>query len=180
VKGYVIAAASLVLVAAVGVSGLRAQDDADAARKDKKIRKMLKLSGELDAARYGMKNALKNMKSNPNLPAGYAKKFEELANDDFWCDVFGPVYAKHFEESDIDKFIEFYESPAGKKLVQKRVALMKDVQLVSAEAGAKLGVKAVQELMKEKQKAEDDDDDSDTKKKGDEKKPEKKKDDDDE
>jgi hypothetical protein len=139
-----------------GATLLRAQEKDDAAR-EKKVRKLLQVSGELTVAKQACDQALKGQKNNPNLPPGYIKKFKELANEEFFADVFTPVYMNHFDENDVDAMIAFYETPVGKKLVKERPALQKEAMEAGASAGAKLGLKVVQELEKEK-KGDDDDD----------------------
>jgi hypothetical protein len=153
----------------VGTSASRAQEKDDAA-KEKKIRKLLKVSGDLAAAKWALDNSLKSQKDNPNLPKGYIKRFKELANDDFFADISAPIYVKHFDEEDVDAFLAFYDTPAGKKLAKEKVALQKEGMEEAKTAGGKLGLKVFAEL-KKAQEGDDDGDDA----KPDEKKPDEKK-----
>jgi hypothetical protein len=146
------ALAALVLI---GTSVLRAQGRDDAA-KEKKVRELLRLSGELTTAKDACDAALKKQKGNASLPPGYIKRFGELADEKFFEDVFTPVYMKHFDEEDIDAIIAFYKTPAGKKLIAERPSLMKDAAQEGMTAGAKLGVRVMEELRKEQDNDDDD------------------------
>jgi hypothetical protein len=145
------ALAGLVLI---GTSVLRAQGKDDAS-KEKKVRELLRLSGELTTAKEACDAALKKQKDNAALPPGYIKRFRQLADEKFFEDVFTPVYMKHFDEEDIDGVIAFYKTPAGKKLIAERPALMKDAAQEGMTAGAKLGMRVMEELRKEQDQDDD-------------------------
>jgi len=146
--------AVLIAVVAVlaGVSRLRAGDD-DGARETK-ARKMIVASGEAaDASRMCGESLDKQAAT---LPPEYVKRFKAAADAKAFEDMFVPIYAKNFTEEELDAIIAFYESPAGKKLVKKRMKIQKEAGAAGAAWAMKTGTKIMAELNK---KTGDDDDD---------------------
>lgn len=164
------AVAVSVLGVALFVSTLRAEDEDEA--KDKKVRKLLALTGECVDASKVCREAMKDSK---NTSPEFVKRFSKAANAKAFEDMFAPIYAKHFTDEDLDGMIAFYESPAGKKVVKQRLAIQKEAGDVGRAWGAKMGAKIFAELQKEGQEEDEDDKPKEEKKKG-EKKGEKKED----
>lgn len=50
-------------------------------------------------------------------------------------DLLVPVYQKQFTEEDVKAFLEFYQSPAGKKLVEKQPAIMQESMVIGQQWG---------------------------------------------
>jgi len=83
------------------------------------------------------------------------------APDKFWTDVMGeinaneivelviPLYQKHLTEEDIKEINAFYDTPAGKKLIQTQPIIIQE----SFEVGQQWGQKIAKEIV-EKYKAQ--------------------------
>ena len=56
-------------------------------------------------------------------------------NVDQLVDLLVPVYQKQFTEEDVKAFLEFYQSPAGKKLVEKQPAIMQESMVIGQQWG---------------------------------------------
>lgn len=56
-------------------------------------------------------------------------------NVDQLVDLLVPVYQKQFTEEDVKAFLAFYQSPAGKKLVEKQPAIMQESMMIGQQWG---------------------------------------------
>lgn len=56
-------------------------------------------------------------------------------NVDQLVELLVPVYQKQFTEEDVKAFLEFYQSPAGKKLVEKQPAIMQESMVIGQQWG---------------------------------------------
>lgn len=61
-------------------------------------------------------------------------------------DLLVPVYQKQFTEEDVKAFLEFYQSPAGKKLVEKQPAIMQESMVIGQQWGMGIAQK-IQEIL---------------------------------
>ena len=57
-----------------------------------------------------------------------------------------PIYKKHFSLSDIEELIEFYDSPVGKKFVEKSPLIIQESMIVGQEWGEKIAKEFMEEL----------------------------------
>ncbi len=76
---------------------------------------------------------------------GFWKKFQQKVRPQELVEMVVPIYAKYFEQADVEQLLAFYESPIGKKFVEIQPKLMKE----SMEAGAEWGKRLATEAMKE-------------------------------
>jgi hypothetical protein len=145
------AVAGAVLLLLGFAAGTLAQEK-DTASKEKKVRRVLELSGttEMMKAQYAaMMDALVKM---PNAPEGFAAKARELASAEELVDLEVPIYTKHFEEADLDGQIAFFESPAGKKVVQVAAKIQAESREAGEAWGRELTLKVEKALEAEKKK----------------------------
>lgn len=61
-------------------------------------------------------------------------------------DLLVPVYQKQFTEEDVKAFLEFYQSPAGKKLVEKQPVIMQESMVIGQQWGMGVAQK-IQEIL---------------------------------
>ncbi len=83
------------------------------------------------------------------LPEDVIKSIKDEIKVDELITELVPVYQKNFNEAEIKEIITFYDSPAGKKLVEKMPQIMQDTQPVAQKWGMKVGQK-IQAKMQEK------------------------------
>lgn len=81
-------------------------------------------------------------------PKFWDEFFKEMSAD--LINMIVPIYDKHFTEEDIKGMIAFYETPAGKKMVEKLPMIMQESMTVGQEWGRQLGEKILAR-MKEKE-----------------------------
>jgi len=73
----------------------------------------------------------------PDIPDSF---WDEIDPDEF-SDLLIPIYTRHLTIEDMRASIEFYESPAGQKLLDKTPAIMEDSMKAGEQWGLELGRK---------------------------------------
>lgn len=102
-----------------------------------KVRELIKVTGADKMAVLAMQQYMDQFKErSPNVPDEFWNDFAAEVSSDKMTDLYIPVYAKYYTESDIDELIKFYKSPVGQKTIKVMPMLMKD----SIEAGGKMGM----------------------------------------
>lgn len=96
---------------------------------------------------------VKLLKENRDFTPEFADEFgrrflSQLATDTV-TEMVTQGYADHFSMQEIKDLTVFYDSPAGKKLVELQPAIMADVVKKSQEYGRSLGIKITQEILTE-------------------------------
>ena len=98
-------------------------------------------------------NVIKMLKANPDLAPEFAdefgRRFVSQVTTDAIAEIVTQGYADHFSMEEIKDLTAFYDSPAGKKLVEVQPAILGDVARKSQEYGQKLGAKIAQDIIKE-------------------------------
>ena len=117
------------------------------------LKKMFEVSGSVESYKTVVTQMLGMFKQEePDIP-------EEIWNDlegEFLktsiqdlVDMLIPVYQKHLTKEDLDKIIEFYQTPVGKNFASKTPIIMQESMQIGQQWGMKIGQK-IQEKMKEK------------------------------
>jgi len=117
---------------------------ADAAEKDATIRKLIEVTGATQMGSQLVANLLEQLK--PAFPHVSAETWDELASllpPAEAADLIVPIYAKHFEQEELEALLAFYESPTGQKMLAK----MPEVMQESIEVGNDWGRRKAQELI---------------------------------
>lgn len=63
-----------------------------------------------------------------------------------FIDLVAPVYAKHFEEAELDALIEFYASPVGKKTIEKLPLITAESMAAGQVWGESIAKRAIEKL----------------------------------
>lgn len=143
---------------AVAPTRIRAQDDDDsketAAReaKEKKVRKLLKVSGQHKLGKQVLDEMMDSFAKNPNLPPGFAAKFKELAKPGDLVDIVVPIYADSLEDDALDAAIAFFESEGGKSFAKAQPAIARASMLAGQKWGTELAHKALKALEEDRKK----------------------------
>lgn len=128
------------IVTAIGLCNVGFADEA----KNADIRRLMEISGELEALRQGMTVVLDQMKSSgANLPDAYWGEFRSALESDDLPSLLVKVYDHHFTHQQILDLIEFYQTPLGRTLVQK----MPHVQSDAMAVGQRWAAETTQEIM---------------------------------
>jgi hypothetical protein len=98
-------------------------------------------------------SVIKLLKANPDFAPEFAdefgRRFVSQVTTDAVVQIVTQGYADHFSMEEIKDLTAFYDSPAGKKLVELQPSIVADVVKKSQEYGQKLGMKITQDILKE-------------------------------
>jgi uncharacterized protein len=173
-KAILCAAICVMLAAAVPLAGQDAVQAESPSREEVlRFLDLMQVRSRLTQITDGVK---KNMKSGAE--AGFRRQFphptaeqmgkvdgladaafQEFPTDDL-IDAMVPIYQRHLTKSDLDAIVTFYDSPAGKKLLQEQPAMMsegmqadQDIMLQKmGELSKRLDAQVVQFANEEKKK----------------------------
>lgn len=115
------------------------------------IRKFLVVGGTEANLKVGMQTMIPMMKKSSS--------YSELS-DEFWdgfmkeidykelIELYVPIYDKYYTHQEIKDLILFYESPTGKKTVEKMPLIMAESMTLGQKLGEKLGQKVLEKMGK--------------------------------
>jgi uncharacterized protein len=131
-------------VAPVEISGERRAD----------IKRLLELMKVIDEEMKAIGPVFENFKlSFPNVPAKVwdevKKEFEAEFTPEMFLETYVPIYARRFSAAEVKELIKFYESPAGRKMVEAMPIIREEAYIVGFERGRKIGQR-MQERLKAK------------------------------
>ena len=114
---------------------------------------MLKLTGAEETFNGVVKQMLALVKSEKtNIPDNFWKEFEKdflnTSLDDI-VDRLAPIYVKYLTLDDVKKIIEFYQTPAGRKLGEKTPIITRESMQMGQQWGMSINQK-IQDKLKEK------------------------------
>lgn len=136
----------LLLLMTVSVGLVCAQES----EKEKDIRRLLEVSGSGNLGIQVMQNMIGNFQQSfPEVPATFWEEFMKEVTPGKLTDLVVPVYDKYFSHEDIKAFITFYETPAGKRLVEKLPMVMQESMQVGEVWGRELGEKVMSKMLEE-------------------------------
>ncbi|HEU4429094.1 MAG TPA: DUF2059 domain-containing protein [Myxococcota bacterium] len=117
---------------------------ADDAEKDATIRKLIEVTGATQMGSQLVANLFEQLKpAFPHVPVEVWDELAALLPPSEAAELIVPIYAKHFEQQELEALLVFYESPAGRKLLAK----MPEVMQESLEVGNDWGRRKAQELL---------------------------------
>ena len=119
--------------------------------KVKDIKRLIIVSGTANTTKAGMEAMASSMKEKADqngLPPGFWDEFMKEINYDELAALFIPIYDKNYTHEEIKYMITFYESPAGKKMVEKTPAILAESMAAGREWGQKLGAKVYEKMTK--------------------------------
>ncbi|MFZ4706156.1 MAG: DUF2059 domain-containing protein [Bacteroidales bacterium] len=110
-----------------------------------KIKKMLELTG---SGKIGVQIAQKVISSfrekYPDIDQHFWDELEKEIKPDDLINTVIPIYAKYYSENDIDQIIAFYNSPAGKKMIELTPLILQE----SMTSGKNWGVQIAEKIIK--------------------------------
>jgi len=109
------------------------------------IVKMLRASGGAELGIQMMDNILPTfVQAFPQVPEQLWEEIKQEFSADALIDMIAPVYDKYYSHEEIQELIAFYESPIGKKLVERTPLVMQE----SMAVGQKWGYEVAEKIMK--------------------------------
>ncbi len=112
-----------------------------------KIRVLISLNG---ASRAGM-SAVKQMlaqyqKAYPAVDSAVWNRIAGYYNEKDLTSLFVPIYERHFSEVEVDEMIDFYKSPAGRKMVEKLPLITSESQAAGKIWGEHIAAKIQKDI----------------------------------
>ena len=118
-----------------------------------KLKSMFEVSGSEETYQTVIKQMISMYKQQfNNVPEetwdDLEKEFLKTSMDDL-VDMLVPVYSRHLTLDDIQKIIEFYQTPVGKKYAEKTPLIMQESMQVGQQWGMKIGQEFQEKLQEE-------------------------------
>ncbi len=103
----------------------------------------------------GMMNQMISMQNQqaPFIPQSVWDDFRATFKATDFVSLFLPVYQKYLSEEDAAKSIEFYQTPAGRRMLEAMPLMMADISAVAGQKGEEIGHSVVERHMPEIQAA---------------------------
>ena len=107
------------------------------------LKKMFEVSGTQESFKASIKQMFVMFKQqNANVPdslwAEFQNEFLKTSIDDI-VTMLSPVYQKYLTQNDLEKIINFYQTPVGKKYAENTPLLMRESMQVGQQWGMKIG-----------------------------------------
>jgi uncharacterized protein len=123
-----------------------AQDNQDST-KLRHIRELMDLMGSGHLGMQVMKSMLDQYKKSlPDVDPQFWDDCLKEINPNELVNLVVPIYAKYFTDEDILGIMAFYNSPVGKKLVEKLPSITQESMQAGVEWGQQIGEKVRQRL----------------------------------
>ena len=95
--------------------------------KEEDIRKLLVVTGAGKMGVQMMEQMFASIKvQNPAIPATFFDEFMKEVDPNELIEISIPSYDNHLTHDEIKQLLKFYESPIGKKLIEKQPLIMRD------------------------------------------------------
>ena len=113
------------------------------------IRQLLQQMHAVDMAVTAMDTQLPAQRAaNPRIPPVFWDRFIKLAHDRVGEleNVYVDIYDKYFTTDEIRQLIAFYNTPVGRKLLDRQPLILKESMLAGQQWGQKIGAEVGQQL----------------------------------
>lgn len=132
----------LVLLCAGGTASF-----SQSSSKIENIKKLLDLTGSGKMGAQVAQSMISSFQeSYSNVPNEYWESVKKEINADDIVALVIPIYDKYYTEEDIQKLIEFYESPIGKKVISATPLIVQESMSAGKIWGENIGKKVMEKL----------------------------------
>lgn len=115
--------------------------------KETQIRKLLDITGSVKLGTESMDRIIETFKTNfNNVPAEFWDEFRSEIDAEGLIKLIVPIYDKYYSEEDVRQLIAFYETPLGKKLIEKTPFILRDSFTSGQQWGKEIGARVVERL----------------------------------
>ena len=133
----------------VALSAIAVQVGAASPVTEKSVRELMTLTGSGDMGLQVIQNMIPAMKRMlPQVSESFWNEFMKEVNTDELISAIVPIYQKHYTEKDIRVAIDFYRSPAGRRLVEKQPLVMQESMQAGQQWGEQMARRAIEKLKK--------------------------------
>ena len=115
--------------------------------KIENIKKLLELTGSGKMGEQVARAMIASFQQNyADVPNEYWESVKKEIHADDIVNLVIPIYDKHYSEEDVQKMIDFYESPIGKKVIAATPLIMQESMKAGQEWGKSIGERVVEKL----------------------------------
>lgn len=115
--------------------------------KPAQIRKLLELTGSIRVATQMMDQMIAGYKANlTNVPGEFWDEFKKEIDAEGLVKLIIPIYDKYYSEEDLQQLIAFYETPLGKKVIEKTPYIARDSYASGEQWGKEIGTRVLERL----------------------------------
>ena len=115
--------------------------------KEQHIRELMNKMGSGQLGVQVVRNKIAAYKQQmPNVDPQFWDDFAKSVKPDDLINLVVPIYAKYFTDDDIQAMITFYDSPVGKKMIEKLPLITQESMQAGGEWGKQLSEKIMQRL----------------------------------
>ena len=133
----------------VALSTVAVQVGAASPVTEKSVRELMTLTGSGDMGVQVIQNLMPAMKKMlPQVPESFWNEFVKEVNTDELINAIVPIYQKHYTEKDIRIAIDFYRSPAGRRLIEKQPVVLQESMQAGQQWGEQMARRAIEKLKK--------------------------------
>jgi hypothetical protein len=130
-----LAIATLLLCATISAG----EQPSIAPAKVEKIHEVLRVTGAAKLGVQMMDQMIPAMKKTmPNVPDTFWTEFRAEVKPEEMENLIVPVYAKHFDDAELQGLIDFYSTPLGKKVIAEMPGVMQEAMAVGQKWGQEL------------------------------------------
>jgi len=115
--------------------------------KISRIKTLLEITGSGKLGVQVIENMLVSYKQSlPNVPEEFWNNFMKEVNPEALTTIIIPIYDKYYTTEEINKIIEFYQTPLGKKVISTMPQIMQESIQAGRSWGKEVGEKVYNKL----------------------------------
>lgn len=115
-----------------------------AERDEDRVRYLIELSGGADMGVMVFENMMMSFRDTfPDVPVEFWDGMADAIETDDLMDILVPIYRKYFTAEDVDGLIRFYESPLGRKLIERQPDMTRESMVAGEEWGGTIARKVI-------------------------------------
>ena len=109
-----------------------------------RVRYLIELSGGADMGVMVFENMMMSFRDSfPDVPVEFWDGMADAIETDDLMDILVPIYRKYFTAEDVDGLIRFYESPLGRKLIERQPDMTRESMVAGEEWGGTIARKVI-------------------------------------
>ena len=115
--------------------------------KIRHIRQLMEVTGAAKMGNQMITSMISSYKQSiPDVPADFWDAFIKEADMSQLMDHIIPIYAEQFTDDDIQQMLAFYQTPIGKKMIEKMPIILQQSMQLGGQWGKQLSEKVLEKL----------------------------------
>jgi hypothetical protein len=114
---------------------------------DASIRELMAVTGAGDLGVQVMQNLMPALRrAAPEVPEAVWQDIEKEIRPEELVSLVVPIYRKYYQEEDLRAAIDFYRSPAGRRLIEKQPQISRESMLAGQQWGSDIAQRVIAKL----------------------------------